>query len=77
MSVDIFNTSNNNYFIYYEAYGTAVKQSIDPNATYYVIVDSYTAQYKSNKLTVIATYDPTVFARDLLAEYIRKGGLNK
>ena len=70
-----FNTSNNNYFIYYEAYGAAVKQSIDPNATYYVIVDSYTATYAPNRLTVVAEYDADYFARDLLADYMEAGGL--
>ena len=69
-------TSNSNYYVYYGEYGNSVKNNIDDNATYYVIVDSYTAQYAPNKLTVIATYDPNVFARDLLAEYIKNGGLD-
>ena len=70
-------TNNSDYHVYYGEYGNSVKNKINDNDTYYVIVDSYTAQYKYNNLTVIATYDPTVFARDLLADYIRKGGLNK
>ena len=70
-------TNNSDYHVYYGEYGSGVKNNINDNDTYYVIVDSYTAQYKYNNLTVIATYDPTVYARDLLAEYIRKGGLNK
>ena len=70
-----FHTSNSNYFIYYEEYGAAVKQNIDPNATYYVIVDSYTATYAPNRLTIVAEYDTDYFARDLLADYMEAGGL--
>ena len=63
------------YHIYYETYGEQVYASIDSNATYYIIVDSYTSQYKWNNLTVVDTYDDYTYARDLLAEYIREGGL--
>ena len=47
-----FETSNENYFISYGSYGASVKNNIDPNATYYVIVDSYTSTYKYNNLFV-------------------------
>ena len=70
-------TTNSNYYICYGEYGNSIKNNINDSATYYVIVDSYTAQYKPNRLTIIDTYDPTVFARDLLAEYIKNGGLNR
>ena len=70
-----FETSNYDYHIYYEAYGKEVWNSIESNKTYYIVVDSYTSQYKYNNLTVVETYDSTVFARDLLADYIRNGGL--
>ena len=70
-----FKTSNEDYHIYYETYGEQVYASIDSNATYYIIVDSYTSQYKWNNLTVVDTYDDYTYARDLLAEYIREGGL--
>ena len=68
------NTSNSNYYIAYGDYGNSVKGSIDSYATYYVIVDTYTAAYAPNRLTVIDTYDQTTFARDLIAEYIKDGG---
>ena len=68
-------TSNSNYYVGYSEYGASIKNRIDDNATYYIIVDSYTAQYKYNNLTVIATYDTKTFARDLLAEYIKSGRL--
>ena len=71
-----FATDNSNYFISYGAYGESVYKNIDMNATYYIIVDTYSAYYAPNKLTVVAEYGDGVFARDLLAEYIQKGGLN-
>ena len=69
------NTSNDNYFIGYTDYGRSLKGKIDPNATYYIIVDTYTSTYGPNKLTEIARYKEGVYARDLLADYIRAGGL--
>ena len=67
------NTSNSDYHIALSDYGKSI--SIENNATYYVIVDTYTALYAPNRLTEIARYEEQVFARDLLAEYVKKGGL--
>jgi len=72
---DRFFKSQKNYYISYGEYGAQVERNVDPNATYYVLVDSYSSLYAPNKLTEIARYDETTFARDLLAEYIKKGGL--
>ncbi len=69
------NTTNSNYFNYYGAYGESVKNKINPNATYYVIVDTYTSTYAPNRLTEVARYTADVYARDLLAAFIREGGL--
>jgi 2',3'-cyclic-nucleotide 2'-phosphodiesterase/3'-nucleotidase len=69
------NTDNSNYYVAYGEYGERIKSEIDTGATYYIVVDSYTAQYTPNKLTVVEEYASGVFARDLLAEYIRDGGL--
>ena len=69
-------TSNDRYYIYCGEYGNSIRNNIDPNATYYLITDSYSAYYAPNHLTVIAEYDPNVFARDLLAEYIAAGRLS-
>ena len=69
-------TTNDRYYIYCGEYGNSIRNNIDPNATYYVITDSYSAYYAPNNLTVIAEYDPNVFARDLLAEYIEDGRLS-
>lgn len=68
-----FYSDNTNYFVSYGDYGTQVKENIDPNATYYVVVDSYTSTYGPNKLTEIERYSENIFARDLLAEYIQNG----
>lgn len=68
-------TNNDRYFISCSEYGNSVRDHIDSNATYYIVVDSYTADYKYNNLTVVERYDPDVFARDLLADYIKSGGL--
>ena len=61
--------------ISYGEYGTTVRQNIDPDATYYIVTDTYTSQYGPNRLTEVARYDETTFARDLLAEYVKAGGL--
>lgn len=68
------NTNNSNYFMGYSDYGNRIKGSIDRNATYYVIVDSYSSSYAPNGLTVVDEYDAGVYARDLLAAYIEEGG---
>lgn len=69
-------TNNDRYYIFCGDYGNSIRDNIDPNATYYLITDSYSAYYAPNNLTVIAEYDPNVFARDLLADYIESGKLS-
>lgn len=49
--------------------------NINPSGVYYVIVDTYTAQYRYNNLTIVEYYDETTYARDLLAEAIKAGKL--
>ena len=67
-------TDNDRYYIYCGDYGTEVCRNIDPDATYYVIVDSYTSVYSPNNLTEIARYQTGLYARDFLADYIKQGG---
>ena len=67
-------TSNSNYYIYCGEYGESIKNNIDPNATYYLITDTYTSTYSYNRLTEIVRFDDGVYARDLLAEFIKNGG---
>ena len=69
-------STHDKYFICCGDYGNSIRSSVDMNATYYIVVDSYTAYYAPNKLTVVEEYDPGIFARDLLADYIRSGGLS-
>ena len=70
-------TNNNRYYISLSDYGTDIKNSIDKNATYYIITDTYCSSYAPNRLTVIDTYDQTTFARDLIADYIKDGNWSK
>lgn len=68
-------TDNDNYFICYGDYGLSVRNSIDPDKTYYVVTDTYSSAYRYNRLTVVEEYEKGVYARDLLADYIRDGNL--
>ncbi len=70
---NFFETGNENYFIYYGDYGKQVKENIDPNATYYILTDTYSSSYGPNQLTEVERYDAGVYARDLIAEYIEMG----
>ena len=67
-------TDNDNYFVTYGEYGKSVKNNIDPNGSYYIVTDTYSLQYGPNQLTEIERYDSGVYARDLMAEYIKNGG---
>lgn len=66
-------TSNSSYHITCSAYGESIRDSISYNKTYYIVVDTYTAFYAPNGLTVVEYYDDGVYARDLLAEEIKAG----
>ena len=67
--------TNDNYYISLSAYGTSMKDSIDDNSTYYIITDTYCSSYAWNRLTVVKEFTDGVYARDLVADYIAKGGL--
>lgn len=69
------NSNNSNYYVAYGDYGKSVKNDIDPNATYYIITDTYSSLYAPNHITEIEHYDDGIYARDLVAEYIKNGGL--
>lgn len=62
-------TDNSNYFISLTDYGKQVRDNLDPNAYYYIIIDRYSSTYKPNNCTEVEFYDDGVYARDLLAEY--------
>ena len=62
------NTDNDRYYICRSDY-----RQIDPDAIYYIVVDSYTSVYGPNRLTEVARYGADIYARDLLAEYVVAG----
>jgi 2',3'-cyclic-nucleotide 2'-phosphodiesterase (5'-nucleotidase family) len=66
-------TENEDYHNVYTEFGEDVKESVSDYETYYVVVDTYTALYASNGLTIIEYLDGGTYARDLLAEAIRNG----
>ena len=59
-------TNNSDYHI---ATADGLASSIDDNAIYYVVVDSYTASYAPNNLPVLERLGQGIYARDLLANY--------
>ena len=67
------NTSNNNYHVAYSEYGNSIRNKVSDNETYYIVVDTYTAYYKYNGLTIVDFYDENVYARDLFAEKVKEG----
>lgn len=69
LSRRFINTSNSSYFISCDPTITA---NIDPNATYYIVTDTYCSSYAPNRLTVVAEYDAGVYARDLVADWLGK-----
>ena len=73
LSSQFINTSNSSYHVAYSEYGNAVKNGISDNETYYIVVDTYTAYYKYNGLTIVDFYDENVYARDLFAEKVKGG----
>ena len=70
-----------NRFIYNDSsdYHTALSDygnslyDISNSETYYVIVDSYTALYARNGLTIVDFYDDSTYARDLFADAVAEG----
>ncbi len=70
-----FDTDNDRYYICYGDYGADVKNNIDPDKTYYIVVDSYTSTYRYNNLTEIERSSDNLFLRDLFSQYITDGML--
>ena len=69
-----YQNTDSRYFISYGDYGRQLKDNIDPDETYYVVVDTYSLLYGPNKLTEVERYDEHIYARDLLAQYAKNGG---
>ncbi len=58
----------------YHIYSTLDQADVNLNSYYYIIVDTYTSSYRSNNITEVARLDGEIYARDLLADFIRGGG---
>lgn len=71
-----FENNHENYFISYGSYGESIRHDIDPNGTYYIVTDTYSSMYAPNRLTEVERYETGIYARDLLADYVKEGGLN-
>jgi len=66
---------NDDYRIYHPDQN--LYDTIDDNATYYVLADTWSAYYSPNKLTVIELYGSGVYARDFVAAFVETGGLSQ
>ena len=71
------NTTNSDYYISSGMSADELKTTLqnNPNKTYYIVTDTYTSSYTYNRCTEVARYDSEVYARDLVADYIKKGRL--
>ena len=69
-------STNGDYHCALSEYGADILDSISNAETYYIVVDTYTALFAPNRLTIVDYYDETTFARDLLAQAIQDGRLD-
>lgn len=69
-----FESQNANYFWFCGEYGEEVKNNLDEKATYFVITDTYSSTYRNNHMTEIQRLGQDLYARDLLADYVKSGG---
>lgn len=71
--------NNKDYTCFYGDEGNAIKNEIDVDGVYYVVTDTYTANYDfmhMGYLEIVEYYDETpLYTRDALAWLIREGGL--
>lgn len=58
----------------YHCYATLSSSDVSNSQYYYIVVDSYTSTYKSNNITEVARSGNGKYARDLLADFISRGG---
>ena len=57
----------------YYTYATIDASEVSDGQEYYIVTDSYTSTYKWNNITEVTRLAGNVYARDLLADYIRSG----
>lgn len=68
---------NSNYYVTWSKDGAKLKDNIVDDEIYYLVTDTYNSDYKSNNLTVIDHLEfGGKYARDLIAEFIRNGGMD-
>ena len=72
--------NSDNYVCYYGEDGSSIKNNVDRTATYYVVVDTYCANYDyagKGFLEIVEYYDDArqFFSRDALAKFIKEGGM--
>lgn len=81
LKAQFINATNEKYYMYYGVDGKAIKNNIVDSETYYVVVDTYCANYSFypyGYLEIVEYYDAggTYFGRDAIADYTRGGGLS-
>lgn len=70
-----------NYVCFYGEEGNAIKNNVDRNGIYYVVTDTYTANYNfmgMGYLEIVEYYDKQtpLYTRDALAWLVKEGGLS-
>lgn len=82
VNTDYFKMQNAYYFVTWSEYGYGVRSKLyghnyDPNELAYVVSDTYGSDYAPNHLTVVDHLQfGGMYARDLLAKYIKEGKMN-
>ena len=64
-------STNSDYYVCYDGNDPS---TIEDYKTYYIVTDTYTSSYKYNYLTEVDRYTPEIYARDLVADFIKKNG---
>ena len=70
---------SSNYVCYYGEDGNQIKNNVQNNETYYVIVDTYCANYNFKGmgwLEIVEYYQDNYYTRDALAQFIKDGGMS-
>ena len=57
---------------YYIKKSNSFPSSIDPSGTYYIVADGYSVFYSYNGLTPVRKNPQNLYARDFIAEYLKK-----
>ena len=71
--------NSSNYVCFYGEDGQQIKNNVQSNETYYVIVDTYCANYNFQGmgwLEIVEYYEDNFYTRDALAQFIKDGGMS-